>query len=493
MTRRWKKYDERSIWGDLVRETAAHVEAHRDLFPGVLIGDGFANTIPWPASSREPLGVTAIDKHPYSGRQTFPDPKQRRDIPPLNALFARDDTGWEPTYTSLFPEYFAAVLQTETIIREMSPLTTDVYGVKHGRNARTPPVSTWITEVNMAPDEYLPDADAAAARDLKGKTTARYFTFFLNKGVTLMTLYNDAGGGDKGLALESDVFLTYAQQPDAALPADDGALTSPALRVIGNIAAQMRPGLDPTLTPRTTRRLTLDRIADTHNHFQFAGDGTAAHPPLYDRDVFAFLPFQVNAHTFVIPYYVMTRDVAHVYAPNAAGGHQYDMPAEDFTLTIGGLHGSRARVTAYDPLNDRPVTIKIRRGRPHSGRARPRRRLPVPADCARTLIPFHRPMRPGTGRAPAGRSHATRRGWRRLPRAVGAGGRSRSTGTGPFRAPWPPGPSPATAPRSATGGLPDSDRRSARSVSLSPAPPRSSNTRRRRAALKSSSRKSLPS
>jgi hypothetical protein len=48
--------------------------------------------------------------------------------------------------------------------------------------------------------------------------------------------------------------------------------------------------------------LTLDSITDTHNHYQFAGAGTAAHPNLYDRDVFAFLPFQVNAKRFVIPY-----------------------------------------------------------------------------------------------------------------------------------------------------------------------------------------------
>ncbi|MBV9852559.1 MAG: hypothetical protein JO250_23080 [Armatimonadetes bacterium] len=349
-------YDENSIWGNLVRETAAHVEAHRDRFPGVGIGDGFANTIPWPASSQEPAGVTAIDKHPYAGRHTFPDSQSKGDT--FNALLQRDTSGWQPTYTTLFPEYFAAALQTETITREMSPLTTDIYGVKHGRYARTAPVSTWITEVNIGPDENIKDVDAATARYLKGKTTARYFAFFLNKGVTLMTLYNDADGGDRGLALESDAFLSYAKRPNAAYPADDSALTSPVLRVIGNIAAKMRPGLDPTLTLQTTRRITLDRIADTHDHAQFAGDGTAAHPPLHDRDVFAFLPFQVNARTFVIPYYVMTRDVYRVYNPSATGGYQYDMPAEDFTLTVGGLHGRRASVTAYDPLNDRRVAVK---------------------------------------------------------------------------------------------------------------------------------------
>ena len=349
------KYDESSIWGNLVRETAAHVEADREEFPKVQIGDGFANTIPWPASSQEPLGVTAIDKHPYAGRHTFPDPQAKGDV--FNALLQPDTSGWQPTYTALFPEYFATVLQTETMVREMSPIVTEIYGTKHGRDARTPPVSTWITEVNIGPSDNIPGMDAATAQYLKGKTTARYFTFFLNKGVTLMTLYNDADGGDKGLALESDAFLAFAKRAGATYPANDDSLTSPSLRVTGNIARKMRPGLDPTLTLKTTYPLTLDRIADTHDHVQFTGDGTSAHPPLYDRDVFAFLPFQVNAHTFAIPYYVMTRDVTHVYAPAMTGGHQYDMPAEEFTLTIGGLPGRRAAVTAYDPLNDRPIAV----------------------------------------------------------------------------------------------------------------------------------------
>ncbi|MDQ2799599.1 MAG: hypothetical protein M3Y13_08160, partial [Armatimonadota bacterium] len=315
------KYEGNGIWGNLVHATATHVEENRKLFPAVQIGDGFANTIPWPAASQEPPAVSAIDKHPYAGRHTYPDPQAKGDA--FDALLQRDTSGWQPTYTALFPEYFATVLQTETIVREMSPLITDIYGTKHGRNARTPPVSTWITEVNIGPDENIPSVDAATAQYLKGKTTARYFTFFLNKGVTAMTLFNDADGGDRGLALESTAFLTYAKQKNATDPINDSTLTSPALRVTGNIAGKMRPGLDPTLTLQTTRYLTLDRIADTHDHFQFAGDGTPAHPPLYDRDVFAFLPFQVNARTFVIPYYVMTRDVAHVYHPAATGGHQY--------------------------------------------------------------------------------------------------------------------------------------------------------------------------
>ena len=76
---------------------------------------------PGPPRPQQPPGVSAIDKHPYAGRITFPDPKARQDIVPLNALLEPDTTHWEPSYMSLFPEYFASAIQTETMVREMSP------------------------------------------------------------------------------------------------------------------------------------------------------------------------------------------------------------------------------------------------------------------------------------------------------------------------------------------------------------------------------------
>ena len=111
----------------------------------------------------------------------------------------------------------------------------------------------------------------------------------------------------------------------------------------------MKRNLDPNLTK--TRQLQLDSIRDTHNHLQFVGDGTAAHPNLYNRDVFAFLPYQVNSHRFVIPYYVMTRDVTK------------NLPPEQFTIQISKLKAEGATVSVYDPMHDRTVPISIdRRG-----------------------------------------------------------------------------------------------------------------------------------
>jgi hypothetical protein len=347
-------YNERTLWATLPAVTAQVAAQNPTVFAGVLIGDGFANTVPWPASSTEPLGISAIDKHPYQGRKTFPMSAPGQ---PLNALFQTDTSGYQPSYTELFPEYFGTTIQTETMIRDMGPFTTNFGGALHGRDARTPPVTAWVTEVNIAPDQDNPAVDAQTALYLKAKTTARYFCFYLNKGVTLMTLYNDCAG-DRDLGLVSDAFLALTKTPGAVYPANDASLTSPALQVTGNIAQAMQTDLDTTLTPATTRQLTLQSISDTHDNIQFAGDGTAAHPDLYDRDVFAFLPFQVNANRFVIPYYVMTRDIAHVYDAAQTEGHQYDMPQEAFTLTIGGLKPLQS-VTVYDPMTNQAVPVTV--------------------------------------------------------------------------------------------------------------------------------------
>ncbi|MDQ2731749.1 MAG: hypothetical protein M3Y56_08835 [Armatimonadota bacterium] len=348
------KYDETKIFGNLVTATTTYVDAHPDDFRGVLFGDGFANTIPWPASSNEPVRISAIDKHPYAGRKTFPKDQPENGINAVDALLAVDHTGWVPAYTEVFPEYFACGIQTETMTRNLAPFTNTLYNTKIGRNDRVvdgvvKPVSVWITEVNEGPVEDDPKVTTERALALKAKSTARYFCFYLNKGVTQMELYG-ADGGDKDLGIVQDNFLDFLKKGATAYPADDRMYTSPALAVTGRIAEQMRQGLNPELT--VTRPLEVLSVSDTHDHAQFIGDGTAAHPTLYDRDVLAILPFQSNNNRFVIPYYVMTRDFTKDLAP------------EKFQVKLRGIRAGDAVISCYDPIHDRavPVTVRGRNG-----------------------------------------------------------------------------------------------------------------------------------
>jgi hypothetical protein len=113
---------------------------------------------------------------------------------------------------------------------------------------------------------------------------------------------------------------------------------------------KMEAGLDASLKSSNARLLTVNSISDTHNNYQFVGDGTQAHPPGYDREAFQFLPYQVNKHRFVIPFYVMTRDIQQPLTP------------EKFTIDVSGIDAVGATFTVYDPLNETtvPKTINSR-------------------------------------------------------------------------------------------------------------------------------------
>ena len=340
------KYDENAVYLDIVRATAEAAEAEPARFAGVRLENGFSNTLPWPASGQMPARISALSHHPYSGRKTFPAEKAKGTA--LNALGLPDKSGFVPAYTECFPEYFGAALQTETIVRDMAPLTTDIYHVQHGRFARPGnPCWCWITEVNYAPGEDGV-TDPTLALRLKAKAITRYYCFYLNKGVERLYLYaagsNDPRQGDLELGVLQQDFVNRALK-DKHYPADVGPWTSPALVATRRIAGRLSAGLDATL--RETRPLELAAIEDRHDARQFDGDPADLHarPPLYDRDVFAFLPFQVNPRRCVIPFYVMTRDVKRDLAP------------ETFTLTIKGL-ARQARFSAYDPIRDTRQAVR---------------------------------------------------------------------------------------------------------------------------------------
>ncbi len=137
--------------------------------------------------------------------------------------------------------------------------------------------------------------------------------------------------------------------------------------------------LDGAQELRRTKPLKLHRISDRHDHRQFAGDGTKGHPPLYNRDVLGFFPFQVRRGEYVAAVYVMTRNLAKPYRRGAHPG-RFDLPPERYTLDIGGLNASHLAAHATDPLTGKTVPVKAR----GLGGERVRVRLPV-TDSPRML------------------------------------------------------------------------------------------------------------
>lgn len=352
------RYDEQSIYHNLIAETAGYIARHPADFAGVLLGDGIATNIPWPASSTEPARVNAIDKHPYQRRINYPWPnsplqafdssvnKQWNKVL-LDAQYRQDTSPYVPSYSAFFPEYFATDLRTDTIIRDMAPIPTSIGGIEHGRYARIVhgriiPTTVWITEVALSVKQDWPAISESLSQYDEAKIVARYLCFYLGKGATQVDLY---AAVDPEAGLVDQNFLTLAAKPGAVYSPDDAQYATLALRVTARIVRAMRVALASHLA--WLRPIDVLSVTDTHGHYVFRGDGTAAHPTLYDRDVFAFLPFEVNPHRFVIPYYVMTRDVMAPFSP------------ERFTVNIKGVRGTNANVTAYDPMHDSAVPVTV--------------------------------------------------------------------------------------------------------------------------------------
>lgn len=352
-------YEVKKVFLDVVHATAEAVAANPSAFTGVRLVNGFSNTLPWPASSEMPARVTALSHHPYAGRKVFP-----RDQPKgssLNAQGLKDQSGFEPIYEACFPEYFASALQTETITRDMAPLTTKIYNTAHGRYARPEsdgPCWCWITEVNYAPGEDGINDPTHALR-LKAKAVARYFCFYLNKGVERLYLYavgaNDPALGDLELGVLKQDFLTRSiKEKEYPTAEQELVLTSPALQVVQRIVSRFSANgtVDRALSLAGTRKLELLSLEDAHGGMQFDGDPNdmIGRPPLYNRDVVAFLPYQVNATRFVVPCYVMTRDIRQELGPQV------------YVLTVKGWQAEGLKVSGYDPVLDEPVPVKVTAG-----------------------------------------------------------------------------------------------------------------------------------
>jgi len=369
----------KEIRNALLDETVAYIRNPANgLSPAVGITNGFASQTPFPSGADAPLGLTALSKHPYTGAKDFPGAFREAAIRPIDALGGRDTSSnksftplFVPEYQSLFPEYWLTATSTETLIRDIAPFTTYVYHFPHGREvgpAGGSPVQKWITEFNeipgrgevMGPDETTPlsggsaTLTAADKEHFHAKVALRSIVSNVNKGIAREYFYRAAPGA----------FGLIPQSFFSALEADPGVY--PGNQLGGEPMTAMRRMLARFQGPGPqgpARQLSLVSIRQEGDHAQFAGDGTAAHPPLYDRDVLAVLPFQSSPTRFVIPVYVMTRDLLTLYEPLAPDSdvHRFDLPAERFWITLDNLPETAdpPAVSAYDPLLNESTPARL--------------------------------------------------------------------------------------------------------------------------------------
>ncbi len=345
---------------EILRRTTAYLRDPANGVAGIGIANGFASQRPWDAGSTSPPGLTALSKHPYlySGMRRFP-PAVVDETRPLDAQGDVDGTqnalgDWQerftPTYDSFHPEYylwathkvqryFGFPIQMDNLIRDLSPITTTLNGVEHGRSTHPPgaaPPGVWVTEMNINPAGAPAGMQPANRLHFQAKSALRTLVSFVNKGVSNVDLFAAKGGN---FALVADSFFGSL---GSGYPGDTtgGEVMDSVRRLMAGFA-----GAVPISQPR---QLSLAEIGDYAGNTQFAGDGTADHPTLYNRDVFAFLPFQVTDRRFVVPLYVMTTNLARP-----------DMAEEKYRLTIGGVRGNGVKVSGSDPLTGASVAVKL--------------------------------------------------------------------------------------------------------------------------------------
>jgi hypothetical protein len=371
----------KAVTKTLLDETVAFVrDRSHGISSRVGISDGFASQSPFSSGAFTPPGLTALSKHLYASAKNFPSEYQaKRGIVPRDAA-GQGSTGsprgsaasstppFVPHYRSDLPEYFLTATSTETVVRDLAPFTTKIYKAPHGRYVARPhqsPPQVWMTEYNLpskgtpvGPDGVTPESSVALTpadkAHFEARALLRSLVAMVSKGMTREYFYAAAPGA---LSLISEAFSAAEQAHPGSYPGDQlGGETMTGFR---NMLSQFQ-GPGPSGTPR---QLKLLSIAQEGNHAQFTGDGTAAHPSLYDRDVLAVFPFQSSPTRFAIPVYVMTRDLLTLYHPNAPSTdiNRFDLPDETFRITLGDLPETAEppSVHAYDPLRNESTPVQL--------------------------------------------------------------------------------------------------------------------------------------
>jgi hypothetical protein len=326
------------------------------------IGSGFASQRPWDAGSTSPPGLSALDKHPYPPRLSFPQDQAPSTIRALDAQGRPDGTRgpgdvWQgaftPGYQAYFPEHFLSAIQTEHLVRDLSPITTSVFGTDHGRLTSPPGAPAprvWITEINMAPGDGL---GAAARSRFRAKVALRSVLAHAAKGVEAVHLY--AARDPSGAHQLIDEAFFDALGAGTAYPGDDaGGQALVALRRLAAAAA------GPAEVDER-RALSLSGVSGGDGGAEFAGDGTAAHPDLAHRDLVTAFPFQAGERRFVVGAYVMTRDLERVRQPALAPDDpaRHDLAPAAYRLRLSGLRSCDLSLSATDPLAGAPVPASL--------------------------------------------------------------------------------------------------------------------------------------
>lgn len=329
---------------ELARQT---VDAVKQKYPGVRVIWGFSNTTFFHCPIAElPPGMDGQSYHPYgTGTREIKGRPDRPDQPSLE--------GFVPVYTLRMPEGWAPTfVQTESLMRHLKAdvrRKTAPPGVAHFHH--------YMTEHGVLPPECGVSDEAGAWR-LKALCATRSFALWLNKGVDVLHYFDAYEDKVSSFGL----LPVNLRQLAGDVAFDDVA--TPPMKAIRNLGR----AFEGSVPMEKTDPIDVEVTALGPQTKIFEGDAT--HPPLWDREVLAVLPFQVSAEKHVVVLYVMTRDVTRSFGVRKFrlkfhGVKGERINAEDILSGIGiGVQKNQfegTSLTATLEVGDQPVAVTIGR------------------------------------------------------------------------------------------------------------------------------------
>jgi len=373
----------------------------RQNLPGVSVISGFANQRPWDSGTTLWL-EQGFSRHYYteyatpksniytnSGsdmttyKKSYYHALHSREANPDGSLGYNGNYDWTapgtyyiPPHIKALPEEWFYPYQTEMIVRDLLPFPGagtlgDSADANHRFRFASPGKGIvpqiWETETNFIREQIASDVAAQAGvsadnqkvidlmHQIGAKATLRQYVFLPHKGLTTINLY--AVKSDIGFNMLPDAFFSQLAKDKYVLTAAGRALIGPQLTAVKNMANLMKQGT----TIASPRPLVVANIVEYKPRLVFGGDGTAKHPSRYHRDDLAILPYQLDENKFAIAYYVVTRNMAHVWdsSKDPLDPVRYDMPPQDFDITLKNIYGTGVTVSAYDPKTNTSVPAQI--------------------------------------------------------------------------------------------------------------------------------------
>ncbi len=304
---------------ELARRT---VEAVKKRYPKVRCIWGFSNTTFFHTPIKGlPRGTDGQSYHPYgTGTRQFPRDEDYRDRPGMNL------DGFTPTAEFRMPEGTAhTFIKTESLMRLLNP---------EARRQHAPGVERfyhYMTEHGVVAAECGVKDEEGAWR-LKTLCALRSFCLWLNKGIDVMHYF---------CAYEAEALNMGLLPPDLKKLSQDAEfdkVATPPLRAMRNLTRAFEGSMP--LANVDALQVDVKPLDDPRKVF----DGPVS---LGHRDLFAFLPFQVNQKRHVVAVYVATYDATR------------PMAEERYRLSIRGFATAPRSARLYDPITGRSSQVRL--------------------------------------------------------------------------------------------------------------------------------------